>query len=156
MYSFLKDCHQVEELAGKIYQQLAVKRTYAPEIRKVFQRLSDDERSHAQHLNLAMQASPHELEAVAGVSQEKIVNAKNLAEKLFQRVNTSELSEETALRLAVQMEEEFIKIHVHNSLHFGNETLGKVFSKLKTEDQSHVDVLNDCIRWWVKKSKAEK
>lgn len=156
MYSFLSDCHKIEELACKIYQHLAGNRALDKEVRQLFLRLSNDERSHAQHLDLVLQASSKEIDAIPSVSREKIRDAKILAEQLFYMVDRGGLNNEKALQLAEQMEQEFVKAHVHNSVHFYDKNVSELFDKLRIEDQDHIDALNDCLKWWRRKVRAEK
>lgn len=156
MFNFLSDCRQIEEITGKTYQLLAMNRSYAPEVRKVFQRLSNDEQAHAKHLDLVHQTPSNQLDVQTKVSSERVQHAKMLAEQLFYLADKGGLKEERALEMAVQMEQEFVKVHVHNSLHFYNKDVAKLFDKLRIEDQDHIDVLNDCLKWWRRQQKSKK
>ncbi len=64
----------------------------------------------------------------------------------------AELREEDALRLAVKMEREFIKVHVRNVLAFKNQKLEKLFDDLAQGDQQHIDTLNACVTAWNEKN----
>jgi len=148
MQGFLSDCHQIEVLAGKTYQLFAVNRSYPREVRDVFQRLSSDEFSHAQHIDLLRQTSLSELDVLARISQEKIRLTRMHAEQFFYLADKGGIDEEKAMQMAVEMEEQFVKVHVQNSLQFSNPQLTELFAKLKSEDQDHIDALNGCLRWW--------
>ncbi len=148
MQSLLSDCRRIEELASTIYQQLANETSYANELRNVFQQLSNDEKSHARHIDLVLQANAKELDAIPAIAGEKIDEAMTLAEDLLHKVGRGTLSEEEALRLAVAMEQNFVKVHVNNAMYFGNRTLAEFFSKLGKEDEAHLDTLRACLNWW--------
>jgi rubrerythrin len=148
MRSFLIDCKRVEEIAGEIYQQLADNETYANEVRVVFQKLSDDEKAHARHIDLVIQANENELVVIPLIPEEKLDDALKNAELLLLKVEREELDEETSLRLAVHLEKEFAKVHINNALSFRNPKLVNLFDKLGKEDEEHLNTLKDCLEWW--------
>jgi rubrerythrin len=148
MHVFLRNCHKIEDLAKKIYQQLAGCTSYAPEMRAVFQKLSDDERSHALHLDLLLQATSKEMAASPMLSEGKLDEAVALAEQLFAVATAGGLDEERALTMAVRMEQQFVKVHAHNALFFDNQRLAELFEELGRADQAHLDALRDCLQRW--------
>lgn len=148
MRSFLSDCKKVEELASKIYQLLADDMAYADEIRKVFQQLSDDEKAHARHIDLALQANEKEIDANILIPEAKISDALANAMFLLRKVEREALSEEKSLRLAVHMEQAFVKVHINNALYFRNQKLAELFDQLGREDEEHLNTLKECLAWW--------
>jgi rubrerythrin len=153
MRKFLNNCQRIEEFAGKIYQFLASDRTYSGEVRQLFQKLSNDEQAHARHINLVLQADEKEVDASEMISWEKINDLATYAELLFQQVERGNLNEEKALRLAVEMEQQFVKIHIHNALHFRNQKLSELFNKLGRDDEEHLNTLKNGLNWWRAKHK---
>jgi len=148
MRSFLIDCIRIETLASKTYQLLANNKAYAKEVCKVFQKLSDDELAHARLIDLVLQANEKDIEATPMISGEKISHGVNLAESVLQKVERERLSEEDALRLAVSLEQQFLKVHVNNAVHFHNLKLAELFNKLGSEDEAHLNTLKECLKWW--------
>jgi rubrerythrin len=148
MRSFLIDCIRIETLASKTYQLLANNKAYAKEVCKVFQKLSDDERAHARHIDLVLQANEKDVEATPMISGEKTSHGVNLAASMLQKVERESLNEEEALRLAVSLEQHFLKVHVNNAVHFHNHKLAELFNKLGSEDEAHLNTLKECLKWW--------
>lgn len=148
MRSFLIDCIRIETLASKTYQLLANNKAYAKEVCKVFQKLSDDELAHARLIDLVLQANEKDIEATPMISGEKISHGVNLAESVLQKVERERLSEEDALRIAVSLEQQFLKVHVNNAVHFHNLKLAELFNKLGSEDEAHLNTLKECLKWW--------
>ena len=148
MRSFLIDCIRIETLASKTYQLLANNKAYAKEVCKVFQKLSDDELAHARLIDLVLQANEKDIEATPMISGEKISHGVNLAESVLQKVERKRLNEEDALRLAVSLEQQFLKVHVNNAVHFHNLKLAELFNKLGSEDEAHLNTLKECLKWW--------
>lgn len=148
MRSFLIDCNRIEMLASKIYQHLANEEGYAKEVCKIFQKLSDDERAHARHIDLILQGDEKEVAATPMISGEKTSHGVTLAETTLQKVKSERLNEEEALRLAVNLEQQFLKVHANNALHFHNQKLAELFNKLGSEDEAHLNTLKECLHWW--------
>ncbi|MGK2906806.1 MAG: ferritin family protein [Desulfuromonadales bacterium] len=148
MRGLLVNCQKIEEIASKIYRKLAGESTYANEVRKVFQKLTDDEKSHARNFDVLLQANEKEIDATHTMAWEKVNASLQLAESLLRKVETVKLNEEKALRLAVDMEQQFVKVHVHNALFFRDQKLADLFNKLGSEDEAHLNTLKECLTWW--------
>lgn len=148
MRGVLTDCRRIEEVAGKIYQNFADDTVFAVEVRKVFKQLSDDERAHARHIDLVLQGNEKDVAAAPLIAGEKVSHAAAVAEAMLQKVEREKLDEESALRLAVDMEQRFVKVHVQNALHFHNRKLAELFNQLGREDEAHLNTLKACLQWW--------
>lgn len=148
MNEFLSNCHKIEMNASKTYKLLAQNEAYPKKLRHVFLELSNDENGHARSIDLALQANHKELDANPLIAWEKIIEAVELSEKFLKRVQQSTFDEEKALRLSVEMEQVFLKVHVQNALHFGDHRVKNLFQSLEEEDQKHINKLKDCLRWW--------
>ena len=147
MRSFLVDCIRIETLTSKIYQHLANDTNFANEVSEVFQKMSDDERAHALQIDLVLQGS-EEVDATPMISGEKIGHGVALAESLLEKVEKESLKEEEALRLAIALEKQFLKVHVNNALHFHNKKLDELFKTLGSADEAHLNTLKECLKWW--------
>lgn len=156
MRGFLSDCHQIERLAGEIYQHLADDCDYAPSVRALFQKLAMDEWDHSRQLDLAMQIPSKELNAVSRIAWERVDAALQLAKRMLAEVSGRRFSEEEALRLAVQIEEQFVRVHVDNALHFDDRRVAALFEGLARSDQAHLDTLREGLARWHRERKASK
>lgn len=67
---------------------------------------------------------------------------------LLRKVEREALSEEKSLRLAVHMEQAFVKVHINNALYFRNQKLAELFDQLGREDEEHLNTLKECLAWW--------
>lgn len=148
MYNFLSACKKIEEIASNIYQHLSNDKAYSKETRKVFSQLSDDEKAHMRHIDLALQANKSEMKATQTISGDKINEAVADAERIFRQLERERLDEEKALILAVNMEKKFVDVHVQNALNFDNQGLTDLFDKLGKEDECHIRTLLECLNWW--------
>lgn len=154
MYGVLADCYQIEISSEKIYRKLAANETFATEIRQAFQSLAVDEQNHASQIDLLVQSPDSKIEAVTRISGDKVAQVLALAEKIMAKVENVAISEEEALNLSVQMEQEFVKIHAHNALHFSDQRLADFFDALGRADLIHLNRLKDLLRWWVAEGKT--
>jgi len=155
MRKFLSECGMIENIASDLYQRLSENKSYDGKVREVFQQLAKDEKAHARHIDLILQASEQEIDATEMISGEKLKEAFTLAERMVQTVEREALSEENALRLAVLMEQQFMKVHVNNALFFRNQKLAELFNKLGSEDEAHLNTLKECLKWWHAERKPE-
>lgn len=148
MRDFLNDCRSIETIASQIYQQLAGDPSYSMEVRSVFRNLCNDERDHARQFDLVLQGADQEVEALSRVAGGQIELALQLAHNMEEMLDQRRLSEEEALRLAVEMEQRFLGIHIHNTMHFDNPRLAELFASLGRYDETHVNQLRECLQWW--------
>ncbi len=146
MEIYLRDCKRIEEIAGEIYQQLAKNEAYTDEVRKAFRQLSDEEKTHARHIDLVLQANENKTDATPTLAGAKLDDVLANAEYLLCKVKQEEMDEATSLRLAAYMEEKFAKIHIQNVLSFSNQNLTKLFDQLGKEDEAHVNILNELMK----------
>ncbi|HKJ05700.1 MAG TPA: ferritin family protein [Geopsychrobacteraceae bacterium] len=145
MYHFLNACKRIEDISCQIYQLLSNERTYSKEVRKAFKQLSDDERAHANQIDLVVQANAMEIKTLPTISDKSIKDALRHAEQMLRKVMEAKLSEKMALQLAVEMEKRFVGVHAHNALNFQNQKLTELFRELGKEDENHVDTLQECL-----------
>jgi rubrerythrin len=148
MYKLLAECRKIEENANRIYKLLAKNEHYPQKLKDLFISLSTDELEHARVIELAMHASQKELDAMAYISWNKINEAVTLSEKYLQQAQKNLVSEEESLKMAIDMEQTFVKIHVQNALYFNDNKLNNLFQSLEDEDQKHIDTLKSCLAWW--------
>lgn len=148
MQRYLNDCRRIEEVASTLYQQLAADKTYHSKVREVFQKLSNDEKEHMLNIDLVLQANDKDIDVREMIAGEKLNDALVLAEHLLQKVQNENLNEEKALRLAVEMEQQFVKVHVDNALYFHDQKLSELFNRLGSEDETHLSTLKECLKWW--------
>lgn len=153
MDGLLNDCYRIEQLAGEIYHRLAIDQGYAPEIRGVFHALGSDERAHARQIDMVRQTAGRELNAIGRIAWESVDVALQQAERMAAELDRRRLDEVEALRLAVEMEQAFVKVHVNNALHFRNPRVAALFEELGSQDQLHLDRLRECLKWWHRERK---
>ena len=145
MESYLSDCKRIEEIAGEIYQHLSKNKVYTDEVRKAFRQLSDEEKTHARHIDLVLQANESEADATPTLAGPSLDDVLANALYLLRKVKQGEMDEATSLRLAAYMEQKFAKIHIQNVLFFHNQKLAKLFDQLGKEDEAHLNILNELM-----------
>ena len=146
MYAYLRDCQDIEELAGRVYGKLAEHKNLNNELRKEFLKLSRDERLHAQNIALFLQSPLENLKPLARVSLEMIQTVKIQAEECLHWVEQENLTEIKALQLSIQMERNFAKVHIQNVVQLDNPAMLNLFEKLHADDQAHIATLNAMLK----------
>jgi rubrerythrin len=148
MRELLRDCSTIERLAEEIYRQLAADATYAGRVRETFARLAQDERDHARQIDNTLDVPAGKLDAVTRIAWRKVDEALQKVRRLHRDVGSRGLSEEEALRLAVTLEQDFIKVHLDNALHFFDRRTAALFEDLARSDEAHLASLRECLEWW--------
>lgn len=148
MNGILVDCGSIERLAAEIYQRLAAQTTFSETVRKTFARLAADEVEHAAQLDLAQKFPESSAAMVKRISGEKISEAlaeiKRISHDLPQYIH----SEEDALKMAIDLENSFVRIHLDNAFYFTDTRYSKLFDNLGRGDAAHLESLKECLRWW--------
>ncbi len=155
MRGFLNDCHQIELLACEIYRTLAVGSGYADEVRDLFRRLAADELDHARQIDLALHAPEAWSRSVSRIAGGLIGELLKQVTLMMKDVSLRHLSEEEALRLALELEQKFVKVHLDNAVHFKEPRMAALFQPLSRSDEEHVDTLRIFLsRWQSERTRA--
>jgi len=143
----LKACWQIEEIAAEIYRILA-SGPYAEPLRRSFATLARDEREHAAQLEQALRLRIDQPMAQKRIAWERVEEALDLAGQLRGRLTAAPRDVEEALQLAIQLEKNFVKVHLENAVFFEDERVAGLFRGLARGDEEHLQTLTDCLQWW--------
>ena len=141
MREFLAKCYKIEKLAEKVYMQFAGNPTYSKDVSETFAKMAAEELEHARTIEVAMHTLEPGLDATHCLSKDQIDEMLSLVEGLLVSAEKNKLSSNEALKLALQVEEHLVKVHVNNSLLPGNPDLAEFFADLSKSDLAHVDQL---------------
>jgi len=144
----LIDCGRIERLAAEIYQQLANQTGFCNEVRETFARLAEDEREHAAQLEMPLQFPEEQLGMVKRISWQKVVEGLEKIRQIERDIETYASSEEAALKMAIELENCFIKVHLDNAIHFTEPRIAELFRHLGRGDEAHLETLRQCLGWW--------
>jgi len=144
----LIDCGKIERLAADIYRRLASHREFCDEVRATFARLAQDELDHATQLDMALQFPEEKNGMIKRISGEKIVEGLEKARRIAQDIETHSRSEEAALKMAIDLENSFVKVHLDNAIHFSEPRVAELFKHLGRGDAAHLETLKQCLSWW--------
>jgi len=148
MRQLLNDCQKIELLASEMYSYLADNQEYAEPVRQAFRHLATDEIEHSRQIDAAMGLPEGALDVSSRIAGEKVSEALQLARRFQKDILGRRLNEEDALRLAIKLEEAFVRVHLDNALHFHNQREAAVFKGLAHSDEDHLNTLRDCLKWW--------
>jgi rubrerythrin len=148
MKAILLDCGKIERLAEDIYRQMARQSEFSEKVRATFTQMAEDEREHAAQLDLALQFPEESLGMVKRISWEKVAEGLDLINKIYQDIDHYLASEEAALKMAIELENKFVRMHLDNAIHFRVPRIAGLFQQLSCEDESHLETLRACLSWW--------
>lgn len=148
MQGFLNDCCKIELMVSRIYQHFAAQPDYPERLRQLFRQLAQDEEEHARQFDLALELPEGAVGSVKRITWEKVSQGLNKARTLFQDLQHHQCDAEKALKVAMRLEEEFIRIHLDNSILITDERISSMFRGLAKGDDEHLAVLREHVEWW--------
>jgi rubrerythrin len=145
MLKFLTVCAAIEDSAGAIYRQLAGMLPEDHELRGIWLEMAEDEAEHARQIRLAARLPAREVFSGMKLSLGR-------AEELLQRVREMQkelqggrLAMARALKLSLQLEEEFRQVHVAVAMEFSDESMRRMFQSLSWNDDRHANLLRNYL-----------
>jgi len=148
MIQLLNDCSSIERLAGEIYSLLSREGSYCERVRATFRQLASDEVEHARQLELAIRGCSRDGSAVKRISWTVVDALLGQVLDWRNQVQKSPPTEEEALRLALELERNLVRIHVDHAIHFDDPRIFKLFQGLGRSDEEHLGTLRNCLEWW--------
>jgi len=153
MRGFLNDCRQIELIASRIYRELAARDDFPEEDRLAFSRLADDEEDHALMFDTLLELPEGSVEALRRLSGDKVWEELTAARDIYRRMLELRPNLRQALKLALELERRFVKVHADNSLVFDDPRVPGLLSELARADQEHLETLNARVEAWNRRVK---
>jgi len=148
MHGYLNDCCKIELLASRIYQHFAAQGNFPERLRETFAQLARDEEDHARQFDLALELPEGALGDVKRIAWERIAAGLDRIRARFQDLHHEPCTAEQALKTALQLEKDFIRIHLDNSLYIEDQRIRRLFAGLARADEEHLATLREAIIWW--------
>ena len=148
MRALLNNCRQIEDMVSHIYRLLAARPEYSAEVRTLFGRLAADEVDHCLQLDQALQVPDLQRLGVSRIASAKVADALRQAGGLLAAVQARTCSEKEALRLAITLEENFVKVHLDNAVQITDRHLATLFTTLGRSEEEHLALLHECLKGW--------
>lgn len=146
MNRFLQLCAEIEDLAAQIYQELERQSAGNERLQEIMRRMALDEEDHARQLRFALRVSPKDTFEGVSANTGDPYALKLRANQLLQQAKEETFDEYALLKVAVELENDFHKIHASHSLLFKDPTMKKLFESLARADQLHVADLSKYLR----------
>ncbi|WP_305045276.1 hypothetical protein, partial [Geoalkalibacter sp.] len=143
MRNLMTQCCEVERTIAQIYRLMAKMDGLDVEVRKTFQELALDEEDHAVQIECALEVPDDKLSPCV-----ELPEAKHLAHDLLQRakamladVGEHPKSQAAALRIAMDLEQDFRRMHLFAVASFPEERLKTMFSRFARYEEAHLGLL---------------
>lgn len=148
MIKFLAACALVEDKAAEIYRAMAntALAEKNQELAALWLQMAADEEDHAQQVRLAARLSREKIFVELKMDGEETPFA--LLERIatiLKKVTTTRLSEPEMLRVAMDLESHFHKVHTAYTILFQDPSMKKMFDVLARADDKHLAGLKACI-----------
>ncbi|GAB4169282.1 MAG: hypothetical protein Tsb0017_21230 [Geothermobacteraceae bacterium] len=153
MRGFLNDCRQIELIASRIYRELAARDDFPEEDRQAFSRLADDEEDHALMFETLLELPEGRFETLRRLSGDKAWEELTAAQDIYRRMLELRPNLRQALKLALELERRFVKVHADNSLVFDDPRIPRLLCELARADEEHLATLNARVEAWNRRVK---
>lgn len=138
MRNYLNECQRIESMMGDVYRKLADAPRYSQRLRNLFARLARDEDDHARELALAKRLPKEIFFDGPTISGEKLDDLLELTVRFRKIADAPPVSEEQILKVAREMEMEFLALHLLSAVRFRDDRLAGLFNGLAREDKEHL------------------
>ncbi len=141
MQEIIRICIAIEERVGEIYSALALYPNADAELRALWTELAAEEAGHARKIQQVTEHLTPETLMTAGVDHETVQALLERADEVLQSVRNGELSVTEALFTSVELEDQFMKVHLLCAEAGQQGNLQQMYSDLAAEDRSHTERL---------------
>jgi len=138
MLEVLNLCIQVEETIGRVYRWLAANAEDNPELRRIWAKMAMDEDGHADNLRFARRMNPLEHIAKTRIDRADVKLLLDKATRFHQLVQDGGWTEDAALKMACELEQNFQQVHIQMAAEFTNGQMREMFNNLGKGDREHL------------------
>ncbi|PLX91653.1 MAG: hypothetical protein C0620_10945 [Desulfuromonas sp.] len=135
---FFARCVKIERSIGKLYEHWSEETSYSEGRRRMWKKLSEDEEGHALEIEMASRLSLKNESLSVAIPLDSLNQLCTEIEAQLAGVLQSTLSDDEALKLAVELEARTASVHACNALHFTSGPLKKMFNAMGTYNEHHL------------------
>ncbi len=143
MRQFFNTCIAIEKTIGTIYRHLAESVSCDSELRSIWQKMAKEEDQHALDLGFAARLPGDGNFQPKADIMAKLVRMHDFAKQALERAQSGLLSPRSAVELSLQLENEFLAIHIASAVEFKNESIGRMFAAIVRGDEEHCRAIRD-------------
>jgi rubrerythrin len=144
-------CEQLETRVAALYHFFAELYADMPELAALWRKTASEEENHMLQFRLAYRlesiVSLQPLVEVAAVRQ-----TLDRVTELLDKVRQTPPSWQSALRLAIEMEDKLVSLHATTAMSFAEASMNGLFKSMMAHDQQHVQALSNFLAESGKKS----
>ena len=141
MDEFFDTCAEIESTLSLIYRRMANAVKANERLKEMLLKMAKDEADHVNQIRFARLLPFEENFSGVRIPKAKLDLMLLKAQSLLQDIETSPPSEKEALLRAIELEEDFMQVHVGSALEFSDPKLKEGFQRLAREDEKHVGTL---------------
>jgi rubrerythrin len=145
MLRFFNACAEIEETVGAIYRQLAAALPEGDELRSLWLQMAIEEDEHARQIRLAGRLPAREVFKGLHIPLAKIEEHLQRARAIQKKLQEVRPAMPVALKLSMQLEEEFRVVHVALAVEFRDESMKRMFESLAGDDDRHANQLRQFL-----------
>jgi len=134
---FLNTCVTIEKTIAAIYRQFAATISSDEELKAIWIKLAEEEEQHAMDISFAARL-PHEgLFKVKTLTQSNVDQLLDSTRRILDQAKSSKLSAMVAAKNTLELEQEFLAVHLAASIEFETENMRKMFQSISQSEEEH-------------------
>jgi rubrerythrin len=139
LIKFLTACALVEESLANIYREMAAASAMKDrELSAIWMEMARDEEDHAQQLRMAARLTrDNAFDAEASKIDIDPSVLTSRANAFLEQIVSGQLTESDMLRIALELEEEFSRLHATSALAFRDGSLKEMFKAMARAEDKH-------------------
>jgi rubrerythrin len=134
---FLNTCATIEKTIGKIYRQFVDSAPCDEELKAIWTKMAAEEDQHAMDIGFAARLPHENVFKVKNITQSRVDQLLDLSTKILNKSKTTKISTETAVNITLNLEKEFLAIHIASSIEFEKANMRQMFQSIVQSEEAH-------------------
>ena len=137
MRHFLNTCHTIEKNIAAIYRQFRQTVRCEQELQDIWTKLAQEEDRHALDIAFAARLAADVSLQQKDVTLQRALQMKAFSQQTLENTKIQPPSRQAAVELTLQLEEDFLAIHVTAAVEFTDESLSRMFHSIAQDEKEH-------------------
>ncbi len=140
MTKLLKTCAQIEDTVGKVYLAFLGIPGVGSELQEIWSAMARDEEDHARQIRFSLRLPQESVFTDAPqIDEDQAEALLRRVEQVHELAGRGACSVQEAIRLTMELEQEFCKVHIAYALQFKDGSMREMFSALAASDSEHTE-----------------
>ena len=143
MRKFLKTCAEIEKTVAEIYRCFADRVSCDEELKDIWRSMAQEEDQHALEIGFASRLPQEGMFKLQKQDQGTVDRLLETARQILWTAKTTDLSPDAAVNYTLQLEQEFLEVHIVSAVEFEQDSMRKMFQSIVQSEEVHCQAIKD-------------